>query len=362
MSYLPRISQVFADAAFSPEELAYYARHLLLPGVGTVGQQKLKSARVLVVGAGGLGCPLLQALAGAGVGQLTVVDGDSVALSNLSRQWLHRSVDVGRNKAESAAEKLRELNPFIAVDGRAVWLEASNAKDLIESHDLLVDATDDLDVRYLIDEVCAECDRPWVHAALYRESSQLCVFWAKWGARFVDLFPQRSAAPSCAGAGMLGASASVAGHLQALEVVKLITGQAGVKLGEVVSLQAQQHRIQSFRLPGVREPELIADAHLSRAAHAWSLDDYRQALSIGQAVRILDLRAAALFAAGSLPDAESCSAESILEQGLEVAGGSTILLVCEAGLVSALLADALRSRGLANVYHLEGGMGREVRG
>lgn len=355
MSYLSRLAEVAPSITFSSEELAYYARHLLLPGIGTLGQQKLKAARVLVVGAGGLGCPALQALAGAGVGQLTIADGDTVALSNLARQWLHRSEDVGRNKAESAGEALRSLNPFIQLEVLPEMLAATNADELILKHDVVVDATDDLEVRYLIDLVCAQRDRPWVHAALYRESAQFTVFWERCGARFSQLYPDPSDAPSCAGAGMLGAVASVAANFQALEVIKLITGNAVPKVGEVCSLQAVSLQLQTFKLPNVSPPELCVSKTASSAEHEWSLEDLRQAQSIGQPLRILDLRAASDFSAGSIADAERMAAETILEEGLSTS--QQIFLVCETGLLSGLLADALRSRGHRKVYHLSGGVG-----
>jgi adenylyltransferase/sulfurtransferase len=355
MSYLARIAECSRSIIFSDEELSYYARHLLLPGIGMPGQKKLKAARVLIVGAGGLGCPVLQALAGAGVGRLTVLDGDTVALSNLARQWLHRHGDVGTNKAVSAQQKLVELNPFIEVEAVPGMLDAVNAKELIDGHDIVVDATDDLEIRYLIDEVCAELDRPWVHAALYRESAQLCVFWDRCGARFRNLFPERTEAPSCAGAGMLGAVASVAANLQALEVVKLITGNGVPKVGEVVSIHASRVQIESFRMRGVTAPPLIGDDAVLSAEHSWTVDALRQAQSIGEDLRIIDLRTESQFVAGTIPRAEHLSPEVILEEGLTNDGKRKVLLLCEEGIISSLLADALRSRGNDRVFHLEGG-------
>lgn len=356
MSYISRVAERCSSIVFSQEELSYYMRHLLLPSIGTVGQQKLKAARVLVVGAGGLGCPVLQALAGAGVGHLTVVDGDRVALSNLSRQWLHRYEELGRNKALSAQQQLSHLNPFIEIEAISSMLDASNAQDLIGAHDIVVDATDDLQVRYLIDEGCAAFNKPWVHAALYRESAQLCVFWEACGARFNQLFPERSDAPSCVGAGMLGAVASVAANLQALEVVKLIVGSSAPKVGVVVSIQATGHQIQTFKLPQVTAPELIQQTQDPVPAHAWCMDQLRQAQSIAAPLRLLDLRSKAQCAALPLEAAERISAEQLLEAGLgEVQSNTIILLVCGEGVISSLLADALRSRGHGNVFHLEGG-------
>ncbi|MGJ8640648.1 MAG: HesA/MoeB/ThiF family protein [Opitutaceae bacterium] len=355
MSYLPRIAESYQGITFSSDELSYYSRHLLLPSVGTSGQQKLKAARVLVVGAGGLGCPVLQALAGAGVGQLTVIDGDAVALSNCARQWLHCVSDAGANKAVSAKDKLVELNPYIRIEAVSEMLSSSNASELIGAHDVVVDATDDLEVRYLIDAVCEDFELPWVHAALYRESSQLCVFWARHGARFKDLFPERSEAPSCAGAGMIGAAASATANLQALEVIKLITGKGQPKLGEVVSIHSGNLQIQSFRLPGVQMPAAPAQDEAT-AKHALSADMLSQELSIGAAIRKYDLRSERARATTPLSDVEVISAETILETGLPDTDHHKCVLICEEGLVSGLLADALRCRGHQHVFHLQGGV------
>lgn len=353
MSYLPRIAQTYADLELTREELAYYARHILLPGIGTVGQRKLKAARVLVVGAGGLGCPVLQALAGAGVGRLTVVDGDEVAVSNLSRQWLHRYVDAGQNKAESAAQSLRELNPMIEVVAHAEMLSLENAKALVEAHDLVIDATDDLLARYWIDDVCAELNRPWVHAALYRERSQLSVFWESCGATFRKLYPEPSEAPSCAGAGMLGATASVVGNLQALEAIKLITASAAPKVGQLVSLDAAGLAIQSFQLPEISQPSPIAD--VAAVDEGLRVEALQQALSIHQPLQLLDLRSRAQYDAGSIAGAIHCSAEQILEVGLPETSGRDTLLFCQEGTISQILVDALKHRHHGQLEHLSGG-------
>ena len=356
MSYIERIASKYEEQSLSQEELAYYARHLLLPGIGTRGQLKLKCARVLVVGAGGLGCPVLQALAGAGVGHLTVIDWDVVALSNLSRQWLHKYDEVGLNKAGSARTSLSMLNPFIVVEAVAEMLDEKNAKRLIEEHDLVVDATDDLEVRYLIDEACAEKDKPWVHAALYRERSQLCVFWAKYGARFSQLFPETSEAPSCAGAGMMGATASVIANLQALEVIKLITASAAPKVGELISFDAEAVALQSFRMPGVETASPFSE-EIDTSRKAIEADALKQALSVHESLALIDLRSETEFAEGSAEGAVHRTAESILEAGLpaEFESAKRIVLLCAEGAISSLLTDALRAKGLSNVSYLKGG-------
>jgi adenylyltransferase/sulfurtransferase len=354
MSYISRIAKAAPSLELSRDELAYYARHILLPGIGTAGQQKLKAARVLVIGAGGLGCPVLQALAGAGVGQLTVVDGDVVSISNLSRQWLHRCADDGRNKALSAVAALRELNPFIELVAESTMLSPDNVQSLVDLHDIAIDATDDLDVRYWIDDACAVLSKPWVHAALYRENAQLTVFWARFGTRFRKLYPEPVDAPSCSGAGMLGATASVVGNLQALECVKLIVGHARPQIGQLIVLDAAGLILQSFRLPDVDLPSLIEVGH--RTPDRGLLPEHlRQVLSIHEPIQLLDLRSCAAYQAGSIEGAMHCPAEQVLEAGLPACAVPRVVLICEEGLISSMLVEALSQRCPYKLEHLEGG-------
>lgn len=355
MSYLLRLTQLDDPVELTREELVYYTRHLLLPGIGVAGQCKLKAARVLVVGAGGLGCPVLQALAGAGVGRLTVIDADSVALSNLSRQWLHRHRDVGTNKALSAQRTLRALNPFIEIQAEPTMLSQDNAAALVEAHDLVVDATDDLGVRYVIDDACADADNPWVHAALYRDRAQLSVFWARYGARFRGLYPEPGEAPSCSGAGMLGATASVVGHLQALEAIKLIVGNAAPQLGKLVSFDAVGLALQSFQLPGVTMPPRYEDIAPKESGLGLSVEALRQALSIHEPIELLDVRDRSQFAAGSIDGARHRPAEAILESGLPENGAARFILYCQEGSISQILTDALKGCAKGQIQHLEGG-------
>lgn len=357
MSFLQRIHEAYLTERLSQTELSRYARQLLLPGIGTSGQLKLKAARVLVVGAGGLGCPVLQALAGAGVGRITVMDPDAVDHSNLARQWLHGIEDIGENKARSAAEALRRQNPCIKIDAAEVALAAGNAATFIGAHDIVIDATDDLGVRYTIDAVCAELDRPWVHAALYRERFQVAVFWARHAARFADLYPQRAEAPDCASAGVLGATAALAGNWQAWEAIKLITGGYTVDLGVIASVHAPGMEVSKFRLPAAKTLPPPGVAASPTGVGAWSPDRVRQACSIHEPVVWVDLRNRSGGAAGLLPGAVHIPPEAILEDSRCLPSGRTVCFICENGLVSGLLAAAINATGCDTlVAHLEGGM------
>jgi adenylyltransferase/sulfurtransferase len=356
MSYIERIAQSCRTQELAREELAYYARHILLPGIGLEGQRKLKTARVLVVGAGGLGCPALQALVGAGVGRLTIVDADTVNASNLARQWLHRYDQCGSNKAHSAATALRQMNPHIEVSARATMLAEDNAHALIGAHDIVLDATDDLNVRYCIDKACAELDKPWIHAALYRESAQLTVFWAAYGSSFRQLYPEPSAAPSCSGAGMLGASSSVVGNLQALECIKLIVGQSDPALGQVGVFDSRRLSWQFFRLPDVTLPPRWGPPPEKSHGSSVSAEQLQQAISVGEPIELLDIRDGAAHHTGSLEGARHYPAERILEAGLPESGEPMQLLICEEGLISAMLVDALAGRASAKLAYLRGGL------
>ncbi len=221
-------------ALLSPDELERYARHIILPEVGGAGQQKLKRARVLVVGAGGLGAPVLQYLAAAGVGTLGVVDDDTVSLSNLQRQVIHQTAAVGKAKTASAAEAVARLNPLVHVETYQTRLDAGNVRKLVSGFDVVADGSDNFETRYLVADACEAEERALVHAAVGRFDGSVTVLKpfangpdGKPNPSYRDLFPEPPPpgfVPSCAEAGIVGALAGVIGTLQAMEVIKLITG------------------------------------------------------------------------------------------------------------------------------------------
>lgn len=218
--------------AFSERELERYARHIVLHEIGGPGQQRLKAARVLVIGAGGLGSPAILYLAAAGVGTIGVVDNDTVSLSNLQRQVLHATEEVGQPKIESALRATARINPEVTLTGHACRLEAANADELIGTYDLVLDGSDNFETRYLINETAARLGKPLVSAAMGRWDGQLSVFrpWLG-GPCYQCVFPEApppGTVPACAEAGVLGALAGIMGAMQAAEAVKLITGAGTV--------------------------------------------------------------------------------------------------------------------------------------
>lgn len=241
-----------ASMAFSEDELERYARHLVLHEVGGPGQQRLKSARVLVIGAGGLGSPALLYLAAAGVGTLGVVDDDVVSLSNLQRQVLHATRAVDRPKTESAAATIASINPHVNVVGHRTRLVPGNADELVRAYDIVLDGSDNFDTRYLVNATCARHETPLVSAALGRWEGQLSVFrpWAG-GPCYQCLFPEAPApgtvAP-CSEAGVLGAIAGVLGTMQAAEALKLITGAGEPLDGRLLLYDALAAEARTIRL------------------------------------------------------------------------------------------------------------------
>ena len=237
---------------FTAEELDRYARHIVLYEIGGPGQQKLQAARVLVIGAGGLGSPAIQYLAAAGVGTIGVVDDDAVSLSNLQRQVLHGTSDVGRPKTESAADAVARINPHVDLVGHAVRIDGANAAELIGAYDLVLDGCDNFETRYLVNRVAAAAQVPLVSAAIGRWEGQISVFrpWTG-GPCYQCVFPEAPApglVPACAEAGVLGALAGVMGSMQAAEAVKVITGAGEALDGRLLIYDALGATTRTFRM------------------------------------------------------------------------------------------------------------------
>ncbi len=242
--------------ALTDQELERYARHIVLPEIGGAGQQKLKRARVLVIGAGGLGAPVLQYLAAAGVGTLGIVDDDTVSLSNLQRQVIHDTASIGQTKAESARAAILRINPEISVELHALRLTPENATSLVSGYDIVVDGSDNFETRYAAADACEAEKKPLVHAAIGRFDGSLTVLKpfetgkdGGWNPSYRDLFPEPPPAglvPSCAAAGVLGTLPGVIGTLQAMEAIKLIAGIGEPLVGRLLLYDALAARFDTI--------------------------------------------------------------------------------------------------------------------
>jgi adenylyltransferase/sulfurtransferase len=256
------------------DELSRYARHLILPEVGVEGQQKLKAARVLCVGAGGLGSPLALYLAAAGVGTLGLVDFDVVDASNLQRQILHTTGDVGRKKLDSAEEKLAALNPAVHVVKHETMLSSTNAMDILKDYDIVADGTDNFPTRYLVNDACVLLGKPNVYGSVFRFEGQASVFATREGPCYRCLYPEPpppGTVPSCAEGGVLGILPGLIGIIQATEVIKLILGKGEALVGRLLLVDALSMRFRELKLK--KNPECpVCGAHPT----VTSLIDYQQ--------------------------------------------------------------------------------------
>ncbi len=239
------------QAHLSPEEIGRYSRHLILPEVGMAGQQKLKAASVLLVGAGGLGSPLALYLAAAGVGRLGLVDFDVVDASNLQRQVLHGTSDVGRSKLASARDRLHEINPHVKVELHETHLNSENALDLLAAYDVVADGTDNFPTRYLVNDACVLLGKPNVYASIFRFEGQASVFGAPEGPCYRCLYaepPPPGLVPSCAEGGVLGVLPGLVGTIQATEVLKMILGIGEPLVGRLLLIDALSMQFRALKV------------------------------------------------------------------------------------------------------------------
>jgi len=263
----------------SAGELRRYSRHLIMPEVGTRGQRRLKASRVLMIGSGGLGSPLGLYLAAAGVGKLGLVDFDVVDESNLQRQVLFGQDDVGRPKIEAAAERLRGVNREIEIVGYETRLDSSNALDLFEGYDLVVDGTDNFPTRYLVNDACVLSGKPNVYGSIFRFEGQVSVFWGAEGPCYRCLFPEPpppGLVPSCAEGGVLGVLPGIIGALQANEAIKLLIGEGEPLIGRLVLFDALRLRFRELKLQ--KDPNCPV---CSESPTQTELIDYQQFCGLG---------------------------------------------------------------------------------
>jgi adenylyltransferase/sulfurtransferase len=239
------------ETLLRPDQFDRYRRHLSLPELGLEGQQKILASRVLLIGAGGLGCPLAQYLAAAGVGRIGIVDDDVVSASNLQRQILYGTADVGRPKVEVARERLAALNPDVEVEALAMRLDSSNALELFADYDVIVDGTDNFPTRYLTNDACVLLGKPNVHGSIFRFEGQASVFDARQGPCYRCLYPEPpppGAVPSCAEGGVLGILPGTVALVQATETLKLITGLGETLVGRLLHYDALTMSWREFKM------------------------------------------------------------------------------------------------------------------
>jgi len=366
-------------AELTRDEVARYSRHLIIPDLGVDGQKRLKSARVLVIGAGGLGAPTLLYLAAAGVGTIGIVDFDVVDESNLQRQIIHGVSDIGRSKAQSARDSIAEVNPLVNVRLHEERLERHNAVDLFEQYDLILDGTDNFATRYLVNDAAVLAHKPYVWGSIFRFEGQISVFWEDApdgrGLNYRDLYPEApppGMVPSCAEGGVLGILCASIASMMGTEAIKLITGIGEPLLGRLMVYDALE---MSYRTITIRKDpstpkitELIdyeefcglASDDVAQAAADSTITprELRELLESGKKVALIDVREPVEWDINHIDGAQLIP-KSLIDSGEGLAKlpqDRMPVLYCKTGVRSAEALTALKKAGFADAVHLQGGI------
>lgn len=359
--------------SFTPDELARYSRHLSLSNFGIDGQEKLKAARVLVVGAGGLGSPALLYLAAAGVGHIGIVDFDRVDISNLQRQVLFDTDNVGQGKAVAARARLQALNPHVDVQIHTDELRAEIVLDIVRAYDVVLDGTDRFSTRYLINDACVILGKPLVSAAIHRFEGQAFTYIPKQGPCYRCLFPEPPAdgvVPNCAEAGVLGVLPGVMGTLQATEAIKLITGIGEPLLGRLLTYDALEMRFGEFQFkarhdcavcgtqPSITTPQESAVVCASEPATMRSISaaELQTMMSAQNRWQLVDVREPYEYSAGHIDGALHIPLAELQTRSSELDRSIATIFVCRSGGRSAQACAWAGAQNFSQVLNLQGGM------
>lgn len=374
-STLPPLVEPAAE--LTTEEVERYSRHLIIPEIGAAGQRRLKNAKVLVIGAGGLGSPALLYLAAAGVGTLGIVDDDDVDLSNLQRQIIHGVGDVGRPKIESARDAIKELNPLVNVQLHNVRLDSSNALEIFSGYDLILDGADNFATRYLVNDAAAILGKPYVWGSIFRFDGQVSVFWEKHGPSYRDLYPEAPPAgsvPSCGEGGVFGMLCAAVGSLMVTEAVKLITGVGRSMLGRVAlfdALGGSWREIKVSKDPEAEPITELTDYEAFCGITPAPAGDSVPTVTATELSGMLEARAAGerdfeLVDVREIGEHEIVSIDGsvLIPQGRILAGEAwtelpqdkEIVFHCKGGTRSAAVLAAAQRAGYTRVSHLDGGI------
>ncbi|WP_242344276.1 molybdopterin-synthase adenylyltransferase MoeB [Anaeromyxobacter terrae] len=361
----------------SQDEILRYSRHLIIPEVGVEGQRRLKAARVLMVGAGGLGSPIGLYLAAAGVGRLGIVEFDVVDATNLQRQVLHGTKDVGRKKVESARDRIRDLNPHVEVVAHEAWLTSENALEIIRDYDLVVDGTDNFATRYLVNDACVLLGKPNVYGSIYRFEGQSTVFCTDEGPCYRCLYPEPpppGLVPSCAEGGVLGILPGLVGLVQATETVKLIAGIGEPLVGRLLLVDALGMQFRTVKLRrdprcpacGTREIKELIDYQQFCGIRGGEdetagvpvltvaeLDERRRG---GADLDLVDVREPHEWDIGRIEGARLAPLSSFADALRTFDSARDVVLYCKSGVRSAKAVRQLQEAGFKRVWNLEGGI------
>jgi molybdopterin/thiamine biosynthesis adenylyltransferase/rhodanese-related sulfurtransferase len=363
----------------SKDEILRYSRHLIMPEVGMEGQLKLKQARVLCIGAGGLGAPLALYLAAAGVGTLGIVDFDVVDFTNLQRQVIHDTNDVGRPKLESARDTILDINPNVEVIPYETRLTSENALDIFKDFDLVADGTDNFPTRYLVNDACVLLGKPNVYASIFRFEGQASIFYAKEGPCYRCLYPEPpppGLVPSCAEGGVLGVLPGIMGCIQALEVIKLILGKGEPLIGRLLIFDALGMKFRELKLRknpecpvcgknptihelidyeqfcGIRGEEHKPDMRVPEITAV----ELKKLMDEGRAPMLIDVREPHEYQICRIPGSKLIPLGEIPARMHELNSADEIVVHCRSGARSAQAVDFLMKSGFRKIHNLKGGI------
>jgi sulfur-carrier protein adenylyltransferase/sulfurtransferase len=363
----------------TPEEIRRYSRHLIIPDVAMAGQKRLKNARVLCVGAGGLGSPALMYLAAAGVGTLGIVDFDVVDESNLQRQVIHGQSDVGRPKAVSAKESVQEINPLVQVNVHEVRLDSANVMEIFAGYDLIVDGTDNFATRYLVNDACVLLNKPYVWGSIYRFDGQASVFWSEHGPCYRCLYPEPpppGMVPSCAEGGVLGVLCASIGSIQVNEAIKVLTGIGEPLVGRLMIYDALEMTYRSVRVR--KDPECplcgknptitelidyeafcgtVSDEAMDAAAGSTiTAAELKAMQDAGDDFLLVDVREPAEWDIIKIPGAVLIPKGDLPSKLAELPQDKPVIAYCKSGVRSAEALALLKNAGFADAKHVQGGV------
>ncbi|HKP45717.1 MAG TPA: molybdopterin-synthase adenylyltransferase MoeB [Pyrinomonadaceae bacterium] len=364
----------------SQEEVARYSRHLLLPEVGVEGQKRLKAASVLAIGTGGLGAPLGMYLAAAGVGRLGLIDFDVVDASNLQRQIVHGTKDVGRRKVDSARERLSDINPLIEIETHDARLTSENALTLFRTYDVIVDGTDNFPTRYLVNDACVLTKKPNVYGSIFRFEGQASVFWAERGACYRCLYPEPPPAglvPSCAEGGVLGVLPGIIGSIQANEAIKIILGAPDILVDRLLVFDAWRMKFREFKVQkdpacpvcgdnatikelidyeqfcGLPSPQNKEETSLKEI----TATELKQRLDRGDDLQVIDVREPNEYDIARMPNTKLIPLAQVVNRMDEIDPARETVVHCKGGVRSAKAIEALTRAGYSGeLLNLKGGI------
>ena len=368
--------------ALTVDEVRRYSRHLIIPDVAMSGQQRMMNAKVLCVGAGGLGSPALMYLAAAGIGTLGIVEFDTVDESNLQRQIIHGQSDIGKSKAQSAREKIAEINPYVKVITHETRLDNSNVMEIFSQYDIIVDGTDNFATRYLVNDACVLLKKPYVWGSIYRFDGQASVYWAEYGPCYRCLYPEPpppGMVPSCAEGGVLGVLCATIGSIQTTEAIKVITGVGESLIGSLMIYDALEMNFRKVKIrkdpncpicsENPKQTALLPDYE----AFCGVLSDAAQEASTGSTITVqelkakmdgaedfylIDVREPSEYEIVRIPGAHLIPKQGFIDGSVlaTLPQDKPIILHCKGGVRSAECLAILKNAGFADASHVSGGV------